>query len=175
MKVLLKKLVCPLIAKIGENITLRRAAIVEGNTLGQYNHGGRIGVVVALKGGDAELARDIAMHIAASKPDVIAPEDMPKELCEKEKEIFTAQAQASGKPENVIEKMIAGRLQKFLKENSLIEQPFVKNPDQTIKALLKEKDASVVSFMRYELGEGIEKEESDFVGEVMAQVKESAS
>ncbi len=160
-----------LIAKIGENIKLRRMACLEGETLGQYSHGGRIGVVVALKGGDEALAKDIAMHVAASSPLVVAQDDVPAEIVEKEKEIFVAQARESGKPDEIIEKMITGRIRKFLDEQSLLGQPFVKNPDQKVSQLLKENNASVTGFIRFAVGEGIEKEESDFAQEVMSQVQ----
>ncbi len=164
-----------LITKIGENISVRRFEMLnaEGGTLGAYLHGVKIGVIVKLDGGTSSLAKDIAMHIAASNPNCIAESDMPAELLEKEKEIFVAQARESGKPDNIIEKMIAGRMNKFLKENTLLGQAFVKNPDQSIEALLKEGDATVVSFSRLEVGEGIEKKEDDFVAEVMAQAGQS--
>ncbi len=160
-----------LITKIGENIGVRRFSRLdaEGGTLGAYTHGVKIGVIVKLEGGNAELARDVAMHIAASNPNCISEADMPAELLEKEKDIFVAQARESGKPDNIIEKMIEGRMRKFLKENTLLGQAFVKNPDQSIEQLLKEGGASVVSYERLEVGEGIEKKEDDFVAEVMAQ------
>ncbi len=161
-----------LITKIGENISVRRFESVQagGGVLGSYLHGAKIGVIVKLEGGTAELARDIAMHTAASNPACISEADMPAELLEKEKEIFIAQAQESGKPDNIIEKMIEGRMKKFLKENTLLGQPFVKNPDQSVERLLKEANASVLQIQRFEVGEGIEKKEDDFVAEVMAQV-----
>ncbi len=160
-----------LIAKIGENITVRRGAVVEAPVVGAYQHGTRISVLVGLEGGDEALAKDIAMHIAASKPVCIDESEVPAELIEKEKEIFTAQAQESGKPAEIIEKMIGGRINKYLKEITLVGQPFVKNPDQTVAQLLKDAGAKVTSFVRFEVGEGIEKEETDFAAEVMAQAK----
>ena len=160
-----------LIAKIGENINVRRIDTIEGDTLGCYSHGGRIGVIVALKGGTETLAKDIAMHVAASNPMVISQEDMPAEIVEKEKEIFIAQARKSGKPDNIIEKMISGRIRKFLDEQSLLGQNFVKNPDEKIAQLLKANDARVTRFVRFGVGEGIEKTETDFAEEVMSQVQ----
>ncbi|WP_257294504.1 translation elongation factor Ts [Endozoicomonas sp. YOMI1] len=159
-----------LVQKIGENIGVRRIAIVEGGVIGSYVHGNkRIAVLTKLEGGDTELARDIAMHVAAVNPQVVNKEDMPAELVEKEKAIFQAQAEQSGKPANIIEKMIEGRISKFLAESSLVEQPFVKDPDTTVGALARKADAAVSSFVRFEVGEGIEKEEVDFAAEVRAQ------
>ncbi len=159
-----------LVQKIGENIGVRRIAIVEGGVIGSYVHGNnRIAVLTKLEGGDTELARDIAMHVAAVNPQVVNKEDMPAELVEKEKEIFKAQAEQSGKSANIIEKMIEGRISKFLAESSLVEQPFVKDPDTTVGALAKKAGAAVSSFVRFEVGEGIEKEEVDFAAEVRAQ------
>lgn len=162
-----------LIAKIGENITVRRCNLIrrQGDHLGVYTHGARIGVVVDLKGGSEELAKDIAMHIAASKPVCVAQADVPAELVEKEKEIFSVQAAESGKPAEIIEKMVAGRIAKFLNEQALYGQPFVKDPDQTVEKLVKAANASVMSFSRLEVGEGIEKKVENFADEVMAQVK----
>ncbi|MCP4041302.1 MAG: elongation factor Ts, partial [Gammaproteobacteria bacterium] len=146
-----------LIAKIGENINVRRFHLMEnqGGTVGVYLHGTRIGVLVALEGGDASLAKDIAMHIAASRPICIAEQDMPQELLEKEGEIFSAQAAQSGKPENIIEKMIAGRMKKYLKEVTLLGQPFVKDQDISVEKLLAGKGAKVIAFKRIEVGGGI--------------------
>jgi elongation factor Ts len=160
-----------LISKIGENISVRRFERInaDGGTLGAYLHGVKIGVIVKLQRGNTELAKDIAIHIAASSPTCISEADMPAELLEKEKDIFIAQARESGKPDNIIEKMIAGRIKKFLKENTLLSQAFVKDPDQSIAQLLKAGDAEIVSYIRLEVGEGIEKREDDFVAEVMAQ------
>ncbi len=164
-----------LITTIGENISLRRFELVQANNgvLGAYLHGAKIGVIVKLEGGTTELARDIAMHTAASNPACISDADMPAELLEKEREIFIAQAKESGKPDEIIEKMIDGRMKKFLKENTLLGQAFVKNPDQTVAQLLKEAGASVKQIQRFEVGEGIEKKEDDFVAEVMAQAGQS--
>lgn len=162
-----------LIAKIGENIGVRRVQIVEAadGALASYIHGGRIGVVAALKGGNAELAKDIAMHAAATSPQFIKPEDISEEVYNREKDIFTAQALESGKPADIVEKMIVGRMRKFAAEVSLVGQSFVKDPSTTVGDLLKKNDADVVSLVRFEVGEGIEKKEEDFAAEVMAQVK----
>jgi elongation factor Ts len=164
-----------MIAKIGENMGVRRFKVLSSanGQLASYSHGSRIGVVVDLEGGDAELGRDIAMHIAASKPQAVSADDVDPALIEKEKEIFTAQAQESGKPAEIIEKMIGGRINKFLKEITLLGQPFVKDPDTTVEKLLKGAGASVVAFERFEVGEGIEKKKENFADEVMAQVKGS--
>lgn len=162
-----------LVQKIGENISVRRIEAVEADSgvVGAYVHGNsRIAVLVKLKGGDQDLARDVAMHVAASSPRVVAPADMPEEVVAKEKEIFTAQAQDSGKPAEIIEKMIGGRIKKFLAENSLVEQPFVKDPDVTVGKLASGAGAEVVSFIRFEVGEGIEVEKVDFADEVAAQL-----
>jgi elongation factor Ts len=162
-----------LIASIGENINVRRYTRLDATKgiLAHYQHGVRIGVLVELEGGDAELARDIAMHIAASKPQCVAEADVPGEVLQKEREIFSAQAETSGKPANIIEKMVDGRIRKFLAEITLVGQPFVKDPDQTVGQLLKSADAGVVDFARMELGEGIEKKAENFADEVMSQVK----
>ena len=162
-----------LIAKIGENIQVRRAEVVstESGLFGSYQHGMRIGVVVELEGGDETLAKDIAMHIAASKPVCVSEDQVPAELLEKEKEIFVAQAQDSGKPAEIIEKMVTGRLKKYLAEITLLGQPFVKDTDKSVAQLLKEAGATVKQFIRFEVGEGIEKKQEDFAAEVMAQVK----
>lgn len=162
-----------LIAVIGENITVRRCIIIkrQGDHLGTYSHGARIGVVVDLKGGSVEMARDIAMHIAASKPVCVKQDDVPDELVEKEKVIFAAQAAESGKPAEIIEKMMVGKVKKFLNEQSLYGQPFVKDPDQSIEKLVKSANADVISFSRLEVGEGIEKKVENFADEVAAQMK----
>lgn len=163
-----------LVQKIGENISVRRVQIlaVEGGVVDSYVHSNnRIAVLVALKGGDADLARDVAMHVAAVNPQVAKPENMPAELIEKEREIFTAQAAESGKPAEIIEKMIDGRIRKFLSENALVDQAFVKDPELTVGKLLKNNSADVQAFIRFEVGEGIEKEEVDFAAEVAAQLK----
>lgn len=163
-----------LISKIGENIQVRRVARVETDkTVGHYLHGLKIGVLVTLDGGDAELAKDVAMHIAAVKPEVISPEEVSEQRVEKEKVFLTEQALESGKPAEVVEKMIQGRMKKFLNEISLLGQDFVKDPSQTVAQLLKKQNAKVVNFIRYEVGEGIEKKEDNFAQEVMAQVKGS--
>ena len=161
-----------IVAKIGENINLRRAEIIDTKgVVGYYVHSNRIGVIVDMEGGNVDLAKDIAMHIAASNPSVIDPSEVPQELLEKEKEIFMAQAQSSGKPLDIIEKMTAGRIRKFLEEVSLVGQPFVKDPAQKVGDLLKAHKASVKAFVRFEVGEGIEKVEVDFVKEVMQQAQ----
>jgi len=163
-----------LVQKIGENISVRRIQILEFANVNEgivdsYVHSNnRIAVLVALKGGDDSLARDIAMHVAAVNPVVVRSEDVSKDLLAKESEIYSAQARESGKPEDIIEKMIQGRLRKFVAEISLLDQPFVKDPETTVGALLKKAGADVVSFVRYEVGEGIEKEEVDFASEVAA-------
>jgi elongation factor Ts len=164
-----------LIATIGENITVRRFVRVESeNTLASYRHGVRIAVLVELAGGgDAELGKDLAMHVAAHdpRPVCISEEQVPEEMLANERNIFTAQARESGKPDNIIEKMIAGRIRKYLGEITLLGQSFVKDPDQTVGKLLDGAGASVVRFERIELGEGIEKKSENFADEVMAQVK----
>jgi len=165
-----------LIAKIGENISLRRFTVVSTTgVIGAYSHGSRIGVVVDMEGGDEALAKDVAMHIAASKPACISADQMPGDVIEKEREIFTAQAAESGKPADIVAKMVDGRIAKFLKENTLEGQPFVKDPDQTVGQLLKAANAKVISFQRYEVGEGIEKAVDDFAAEVAAQVAAAKS
>ena len=163
-----------LVQKIGENISVRRIQLItaEEGVVGSYVHGNnRIAVIVELKGGAQELARDVAMHVAAVNPQVVSPEDMPEAVVAKEKEIFTAQAQESGKPAEIIEKMIGGRIKKFLSENSLVEQAFVKDPDMTVGKLVANAGAEVKSFARFEVGEGIEVEKVDFADEVAAQLK----
>jgi len=162
-----------LVAKIGENITVRRCEIIkrQGDHLGTYSHGVKIGVVVDLKGGSEDMARDIAMHIAASKPVCVKQDDVPDELVEKEKVIFAAQAAESGKPAEIIEKMMVGKVKKFLNEQSLYGQPFVKDPDQNVEKLVKSANGDVMSFSRLEVGEGIEKKVEDFAAEVAAQMK----
>ena len=163
-----------LVQKIGENIGVRRIALTDAGegVVGAYVHGNnRIGVLVELQGGDQDLARDVAMHVAAVNPQVVNPDDMPQEVVEKEKEIYTAQALDSGKPPEIVEKMIGGRIKKFLAENSLVEQAFVKDPDTTVGKLVAAAGASVASFARFEVGEGIEVAEVDFAAEVAAQLK----
>jgi len=161
-----------LVAKIGENIQVRRIAKISGdNKVVTYLHGERIGVMVELKSGDEELGKDIAMHIAASRPICVKADEVPAEVLDKEKEIFIAQARESGKPDNIIEKMIEGRMRKYLSEITLLGQAFVKDPDMTVEKLLSSKGAEVISFVRMEVGEGIEKKTENFADEVMAQVK----
>ena len=160
-----------LVAKIGENIGIRRFHLVKksGDNVGSYTHGSRIGVIVNMQGGDSDLAKDIAMHIAASRPLCINEEEVPQEMLDNEKAIFTAQAEESGKPAEIIEKMVTGRLKKYLNEITLLGQPFVKDPDQSVAKLLSAMNAKVIDFVRYEVGEGIEKKEENFAEEVMAQ------
>lgn len=161
-----------LIAKLGENMSVRRFELLETTGLiGSYMHGSRIGVLVDLEGGDEALGKDLAMHVAASRPVCVSEADVAPELIAKEKEIFSAQAAESGKPAEIIEKMVDGRIKKFLKEITLLGQPFVKDPDQTIEKLLKAAGAKVNRFIRFEVGEGIEKKTENFADEVMAQVK----
>lgn len=161
-----------LVAKIGENITVRRFATVSGGSvLASYLHGARIGVAVALEGGSAELARDVAMHIAASNPRYLDENSVDQAELAKERDILTSQAQDSGKPAEIIGKMVEGRLRKFLAEITLVGQPFVKDPDITVGKLLGKAGAKVVDYQRYEVGEGVEKKEENFADEVMAQVR----
>lgn len=163
-----------LVAKIGENIQVRRFVTREssGNTLGVYSHGGgRIGVVCEVSGGDAELAKDLAMHIAASNPVSISEEDISPDLLEKEKAVFQGEAAESGKPADIVEKMVQGKIRKYLAEATLLGQAYVKDSDMTVAELLKKSGASVTFFKRYEVGEGIEKKEENFAEEVMAQVR----
>ena len=162
-----------LIAKLGENINIRRFSkyVSSGGGTGCYLHGSRIGVIVELSGLDNELGKDIAMHIAASNPLCIADEDVSAELIEKEKAVFAAQAESSGKPAEIVEKMITGRIKKFLGEITLLGQSFIKDPDMTVGKLVSGKGQSVVQFTRFEVGEGIEKKEENFAEEVMAQIK----
>jgi len=160
-----------LVAKIGENISLRRCTVLTSATpLGAYLHGSRIGVLVSLEGGDVTLARDLAMHIAASNPRYIALADVPAAELAKEREILTEQAQKEGKSPEIAAKMVEGRLRKSVAEITLLGQPYVKDPDQTVEKLLKSAGAKVREFVRYEVGAGIEKKQEDFVAEVMAQV-----
>jgi len=163
-----------LVQKIGENITVRRAVMLadEGATVGSYVHAGsKIAVLVALRGGDEDLAREVAMHVAAVNPLVVKAEDVPAEVLSKESEIYSAQAAESGKPADIVEKMVSGRLRKFVEEVSLMEQAFVKDPDIKVGKLVKDAGADVISFVRYEVGEGIEKKTEDFAAEVAAQLK----
>ena len=163
-----------LIASIGENITVRRFVRMEGaEMIASYRHGVRIGVLVEVSGGDAALGKDLSMHIAAHdpRPICVSEDQVPEDMVAKERDIFTAQARESGKPENIIEKMIEGRIRKYLGEITLLGQSFVKDPDQTVGKLLDAAGARVVGFERMELGEGIEKKTENFADEVMAQVK----
>lgn len=164
-----------LVTKVGENVQLRRLQHTSSNAayVGSYLHGSRIGVVVELDTVNEELARDIAMHVAASRPLVVSPDQVPQDLIAKEQEIFTAQAATSGKPKEIIEKMVVGRLKKFLDEVSLTGQPFVKDPDMTVGTLLAKNKANVLAFYRYEVGEGIEKVVEDFKEAVMSQAQGS--
>ena len=161
-----------MVAKLGENITVRRFSRMsaEGGT-GCYLHGSRIGVIVELSQADPELAKEVSMHIAASKPLCVSEEQVPAEMIEKEKAIFVAQAEESGKPAEIIEKMIAGRIRKYLAEITLLGQPFIKDDKVTVGKLLSDKGNAIVRFVRYEVGEGIEKQEENFAEEVMAQVR----
>ena len=162
-----------LVQKIGENISVRRVVTYQAaeGVIGGYVHGNnRIAVLVSLKGGSEELARDVAMHVAAVNPQVVSPDDMPEEQVAKEREIYVAQAQDSGKPPEIIEKMVDGRVRKFLSENSLTEQAFVKDPDTTVGKLVAGAGAEVLGFTRFEVGEGIEVEKVDFAAEVAAQL-----
>ncbi|MGH8288704.1 MAG: translation elongation factor Ts [Steroidobacteraceae bacterium] len=165
-----------LVAKIGENIGVRRFALLSTpQHLGAYTHGTRIGTLVALKGGDAHLAHDLALHVAASNPRYLSQREIPAEVMSKEREILTEQAQGEGKPPEIVAKMVEGRLRKSLGEVTLLGQAFVKDPDTTVEKLLKGTGAQVVAFERFEVGAGIEKKQEDYVAEVMAQVKGSSS
>lgn len=160
-----------LISKIGENMSVRRFECIEATgSVSSYKHGVRIAVVVDIENGDDALGKDIAMHIAASRPACISVDDVDQTLLDKERDIFVAQAAESGKPDNIIEKMVEGRIKKYLKEITLMGQPFVKDPDQTIEQLLKAKGATIHRFVRYEVGEGIEKKVENFAEEVAAQI-----
>lgn len=160
-----------LVQKIGENIGVRRVASLSADTVGAYVHAGdRIAVLVALKGGDEELAKDVAMHVAAANPQFVAPDRVSQDVIDKESDIIKAQPDMEGKPAEIVEKMIGGRIKKFLAEISLTEQAFVKNPDQTVGKLVGAAGAEIVDFIRFEVGEGIEKEEKDFATEVAEQL-----
>ena len=163
-----------LVTKLGENVSVRRHARLRkspGGTLGIYVHGIRIGVIVDLSGDDAALAKDLAMHIAATNPLCVAERDVAQDVLAKEREIQLAQAAQSGKPPAIVEKMVAGRMQKFLRENTLLGQAFVKDPEVSVAALLKKNNAAVNGFVRYEVGEGLEKKEDNFAAEVMQQAR----
>ena len=162
-----------LVQKVGENIAVRRLAALDGAAavVGSYVHSNdRIAALVQLRGGDIELAKEVAMHVAALDPQVIEPDDMPAERVAQEQAIFAAQARQSGKPAAIMDKMVAGRIKKFLAENSLLEQAFVRQPERTVGQLLADADAEICAFVRYEVGEGIEKGELDFAAEVAAQL-----
>jgi elongation factor Ts len=163
-----------LIAKLGENITVRRFEKYQTNGgTACYLHGSKIGVIVELAKADGELGKDIAMHIAASKPAYVSEENVPADLIEKEKEIFIAQSAESGKPADIIEKMIAGQIRKYLAEVTLVGQPFIKDDKNTVGKLVSSKGNQILRFVRFEVGEGIEKKEENFAEEVMAQVRGS--
>ena len=162
-----------IVAKVGENVSIRRVktVTVDSGVIGAYKHGERIAVLAVLEGGDETLAKDIAMHVAATRPECVTEDQLDSALLEREKAIFVEQARESGKPENIIEKMIGGRMKKFVNEVTLYGQAFVKDPDTTVGALAKANNATVKSFIRYEVGEGIEKKEENFADEVAAQMK----
>jgi len=161
-----------LIAKIGENISIRRVALLQAPAVvGAYIHGSRIGALVAMKSGDEALAKDIAMHVAAINPARLSAADVPAEEVNKERSILIEQAQGEGKPQAIIEKMVEGRLRKWLGEITLLGQPFVKDPDITVEKYLKQAGGEVAAFIRYEVGAGIEKKQEDFAAEVMKQVR----
>ncbi|WP_339510720.1 translation elongation factor Ts [Pseudomonas sp. RL_15y_Pfl2_60] len=164
-----------LVAKVGENVNIRRLASVEADVVGSYLHGHRIGVLVALKGGDVELAKEVAMHVAASNPQFLSAAEVSEEAVAKEKEIFLAlnEEKIKGKPAEIVEKMVAGRISKFLAEASLVEQAFVKDDSVKVGELVKKAGAEIVSFTRFEVGEGIDKGETDFAAEVAAQLASS--
>lgn len=164
-----------MVSKIGENIQVRRFEIMQldAGQFGSYLHGTRIGVLLGMENGNDDLIKDVAMHIAASRPTCVTEAQVPAELLEKEREILIAQAQDSGKPQDIIEKMVDGRIRKYLAEITLVGQPFVKDPDKTVGALLKDEGAKVTGFVRFEVGEGIEKKQENFADEVMAQVNAS--
>ena len=163
-----------LVQKLGENIVVRRITSSQDNadSSGFYLHSNnKIGSIVSLKGGTEEIAKDIAMHVAATDPMAISPDEIPQEVIDKEREIYKAQSQESGKPEDIVEKMIEGKIKKFLSEESLTEQDFIKDSGIKIKDILKESNASILEFTRFEVGEGIEVEKVDFASEVMSQIE----
>lgn len=160
-----------LVAKIGENMNIRRVAAISGDVVGSYLHGAKIGVLVAASNADEELVKQIAMHVAASRPEFVKPEDVSAEVVAKEREIQVAIAMESGKPREIAEKMVEGRMKKFTGEVSLTGQPFVMDPSKSVGDLLKEKGADISGFIRFEVGEGIEKVETDFAAEVAAMQK----
>jgi elongation factor Ts len=161
-----------LIAKIGENINVRRVEkVMTDDRIGVYTHGRRIGVLVAMTGGNEDLAKHVAMHIAASNPAYVGADDIPGDVLAKEKEILSDQARNEGKPEQIVAKMVEGRLRKYLAEVTLLGQPFVMDEDVTVSQLLEREKAAVTGFVRFEVGEGIEKKQENFVEEVMAQAR----
>jgi len=163
-----------LVQKLGENIVVRRAtaSVDNADSSGIYLHSNnKIGTIISLKGGTEEVAKDIAMHAAATDPMAISPSDIPEDVIEKEREIYKAQSEESGKPADIVEKMIEGKVRKFLSEVSLTEQDFVKDPGLKINDILKDNDASIIGFTRFEVGEGIEVEKVDFASEVMSQIE----
>jgi len=162
-----------IIAKLGENINVRRQILMSAPYIGSYVHNTRIGVLVGLSAADVQLGKDIAMHIAASKPQAVAITDFPQDILAKEKEIYLAQVASSGKPQAILEKMIAGKVQKFVSENTLLGQPFVKDLTVTVADILKKANANVLAFNRFEVGEGITREATDFAAEVKATVAKS--
>jgi len=159
-----------LVAKIGENMTVRRVVSIEGDNLAAYVHGGKIGAIANLVGGDEALAKDVAMHVAAANPTFAKPSDVSEEVVERERKLQIEMAVESGKPQEIAEKMVAGRMKKFTGEISLTGQPFIKDPSQLVADLLKANSADVAGFLRFELGEGIEKKEEDFAAEVEATI-----
>ena len=164
-----------LVVKVGENISVRRFERIEAaDHLGNYTHGARIGALVSMTGGNAELARDVAMHVAATNPICVDQDGVPEDTLERERRIFAEQAAESGKPPEIVEKMVTGRVAKYLKEITLLGQPFVKDPEVSVGKLLKSADATVNSFVRFEVGEGIEKKQENFAEEVMSQINQSA-
>ncbi|MCM8855862.1 MAG: translation elongation factor Ts [Candidatus Thiodiazotropha sp.] len=162
-----------LVSKLGENMNVRRFSRFQASSgkLVSYRHGVRIGVVLELEGGGGELGKDLAMHIAATNPVCLSADQMPQDLLDKEREIVAAQAKESGKPDEIVAKMVDGRMRKYLSENTLLGQAFVKDPDTTVEKLLKSKGASIIQYARFEVGEGIEKKQENFAEEVMAQAK----
>jgi elongation factor Ts len=162
-----------LVSKLGENMNVRRFSHIQASSgkLSSYKHGARIGVVLELEGGDDELGKDLSMHIAATNPICLSADQMPQDLLDKERDIVTAQARESGKPDEIVAKMVEGRMRKYLAENTLLGQAFVKDPDTTVEKLLKSKSASILQYTRVEVGEGIEKKQENFAEEVMAQAK----
>ena len=162
-----------LVQKIGENIGVRRAALLEGELIGAYEHNGKMAALTQLTGANAEVAKDVALHVAAMNPRVCKPEDMPEDVLETEKEIILAQPDMAGKPAEIAEKMVGGRIKRFLAENSLSEQPFVKDGETSVGKFVKQAGGDLVSFIRFEVGEGIERKEEDFAAEVAAQLAKS--